>query len=127
MNTETRLAVQQCAVTIMLPPRGREDRVFHVAGDALQIVGGDGGCKSGGPSKLPSRLRASRVSPSRLRVNKPPHSKMGKEPRRSDRADMGRSSAAPLQRRAQEHGPFEAPLEDRGKQGKPFEAQGKRE
>src|SRR5208282_1643394 len=117
MNTETRLAVQQCAVTIMLPPRGREDRVFHVAGDALQIVGGDGGCKSGGPSKLPSRLR----------VNKPPHSKMGKEPRRSDRADMGRSSAAPLQRRAQEHGPLEAPLEDRGKQGKPFEAQGKRE
>jgi len=52
MNTETRLAVQQCAVTIMLPQRGREDRVFHVAGDELQIVGGDGGCKSGGPSKL---------------------------------------------------------------------------
>ena len=52
----------------MLTPRGHEDRVFHVAGDELQIVGGDGGCKSGGPSKLPSRLRA-------RRVNKPPQSR----------------------------------------------------
>ena len=35
-----------------------------------------------------------------------------------ERADMGRRSPAPLQRKAYGAGPFEAPLADRGKQGK---------
>ena len=51
---------------------------------------GGGACnrKSGGPSKLPSKIGASRV-------NKPPHSKIGRKPRRKDIADMGRSMLRP--------------------------------
>jgi hypothetical protein len=44
----------------MLTLREYDERVFHVAGGELQIVGGDGGCKSGGPSKLPSKVEARR-------------------------------------------------------------------
>jgi hypothetical protein len=32
-----------------------------------------------------------------------------------------------IEKKIQEHRPFEAPLEDQGKQAKPFEAQGKQE
>jgi len=51
------------------------DRI--VAGDEAEFVGGACSCKSGGPSKLPSRLRASTV-------NKPRHFKLRTEKKKAN-------------------------------------------
>src|SRR5208337_4275558 len=55
----------------------REERGGYLAGRGgggeIMVCRRGCNCKSGGPSKLPSRLRASRV-------NKPPHSKSAEEP-----------------------------------------------
>jgi len=42
------------------------------------LVGRAGSCKSGGPSKLPSRIGASRVNKPPFEAQGKPHSKIGK-------------------------------------------------
>ena len=112
----------------MLTPREYEDRVFHVAGGELQIVGGDGGCKSGSEPPFEG-LRASRTPKWARSQDAAIARTWGTAVLRPYKGEPKSTVPSGLPSKIGagrvDKPPFDAQGKPFGAQGKPFEAQGK--